>query len=255
MDSDNRVEYQDGQCILTEATILTTPTPILPPFTSALMYCNRQMATEATAIFYRRNTFQFLGHETWQPMYRWLSLIGEEKRAHLRHLRAEMHFPYQLAQDWYGSHRFHGCPDIPWPFHRVERTYASSPRPPQAVEYISPAIEACFRILGQAGPALTLRLILPRGVLPGVSVWYEGWDSMAIPEQVEKSRTEFTARRVIVLWEGVGLRPTFLQQRATILAQGWEIIEEREGPPPSGSLSGSGLPTTLFTVQKAPSLT
>jgi len=130
--------------------------------------------------------------------------------------------PDRLTQDWHGSHGFHGYDydEIPWPFHRVERTSHFTPGPPRAVESISPAMEACFRILGKAGPALTLRLVLPDGVLPGMLVRSEGWDSMAIPEQVEKSRTELTAQRVIVLWEGVGLRPQFLEQRATILAQG-----------------------------------
>ena len=114
---------------------------------------------------------------------------------------------------------------------------ASSEEDPRAtVDYLSPAIEACFRILGKHGPALTLRLALERGFLPGATMWHDQqvddafpWDSLEVPELVERARREFTAGRVAVLWEGEGLRDMFRAQEGDLERKGWEIVDAKEG--------------------------
>lgn len=64
---------------------------------------------------------------------------------------------------------------------------------------------------------------------------------------MERSSREFAADRITVLWEGkgegVGFRDSFLDKRAIIEAQGWEIIDIRVAPLKK--------PTILFTMRRA----
>jgi hypothetical protein len=166
------------------------------------MYCSRQVAVGATATFYNLNTFRFAGHDAWQPMYQWLSIIGEEARAQLRNMTVEVQRPRRLTQDRHGSHKFYDLFQLPWDFRRVAFSYDSGKDAQEAVDYLSPAIEACFTILGKAEHTLTLILILPQNYLPDVEGWCAFWDSLAVPDHVERSRRKFTANRITVLWEG-----------------------------------------------------
>jgi hypothetical protein len=99
-------ESRDGRHSLIESITMDPIYPILAPPMLALMYCNRQVAVEATASFYNLNTFRFAGHDTWQPMYQWLSIIGAGARAQLRNLMVEVQRPRRLTQDRHGSHKF-----------------------------------------------------------------------------------------------------------------------------------------------------
>jgi hypothetical protein len=244
---------KDGKLTSIESITLDPVHPILAPPTLALMYCSRQVAVEAKATFYSLNTFRFAGYEAWQPMYQWLSMIGEGARDCLRNLMVEVQRPKGLIQDRHGSHEFHYHSQLPWNFRRVAFSYDSGKDSREEVDYISPAIEACLRILGKAGHALTLRLALPQSCLPGVEGWCAFWDSLAVPDQVERSRREFTANRITVLWEGsregVGIRDELLGKQAIIEAKGWEIFDIRDGP-----TKGAGRfkrPTILFTARRA----
>jgi hypothetical protein len=96
-----------GRCTLIESITLDPVHPILAPPSLALMYCSPQVTVEAKATFYSLNTFRFAGHEAWQPMYQWLSIIREGARAYLRNLMVEVHRPKGLIQDRHGSHDFH----------------------------------------------------------------------------------------------------------------------------------------------------
>ena len=69
---------------------------------------------------------------------------------------------------------------------------------------------------------------------------------------MEQSAREFGTNRLTVLWEGVGLRDTFLKQRAMMQAKGWEFVEEREGPtPPEYIRFKLPMPTIFFTARRA----
>jgi hypothetical protein len=165
----------------------------------------------------------------------------------------EVQRPRRLTQDRHGSHKFYNLYQLPWHFRRVAFSYNSGKDAQEAVDYLSPAVETCFRILGKVGHALTLRLILPQKYLPGVEGWCAFWDSLAVPDQVERSRRKFTANRITVLWEGsregVGIRDELLGKQAIIGVKGWEIVDIRDG-----LTKGAGRfkrPTILFTARRA----
>lgn len=228
--------------------------PILKQLALGLLSCSRRIAPEAIATFYRFNTFRFAGHDTWQPMYRFLSTMGCCNRAHLRNLMAEVGRPAQLTRDRYGIHDLR-----PWHWHfdRVHLSCASEKDLEVDVDYLSPAIEACFRILGKDGAALTLRLTLECGFLPGAKVWRDEqiddafrWDSLEVPDLVERSRVDFTADRVAVLWEGLGLRDMFQEQQGVLESKGWEIVDAREGEIPRNYRDWSPILTMPFVLRR-----
>jgi hypothetical protein len=80
---------KDGRHSLIESITLDPVHPILAPPTLAFM---------SEAIFYSLNTFRFAGREAWQPMYQWLSIIGEGARAYLRNLMVDVHRPKGLVR-------------------------------------------------------------------------------------------------------------------------------------------------------------
>ncbi|KAL5329457.1 hypothetical protein ACEPPN_002969 [Leptodophora sp. 'Broadleaf-Isolate-01'] len=94
---------KDGKISLVETVTLDTSNPTNMPPALGMLSCNRQLVTEAVAIFYGFNTFRFTGYETWQPMYEWLRMIGDKARAHLRNLTIEVQRPKGLIQDRHGS--------------------------------------------------------------------------------------------------------------------------------------------------------
>jgi hypothetical protein len=98
---------QDRRFTSIERLTLDPSCPILAPPTLAIISCSRQLAVGARAAFYSLNTFRFAGHEAWQPMYRWLNMIGEVARAHLQNLMVEVLRPKGLIQDQHGSHEFY----------------------------------------------------------------------------------------------------------------------------------------------------
>lgn len=158
---------QDRRFTSIERLTLDPSCPILAPPRLAIISCSRQLAVEARAAFYSLNTFRFAGHEAWQPMYRWLDMIGEGARAHLQNLMVEVLLPKGLIQDRHGSHEFCYHYGLPWQFRRVAFSCDSGKDSREPVDYLSPAIEACFRILGKAGRALALRLVLSEDFIPG----------------------------------------------------------------------------------------
>ncbi|KAH6723702.1 hypothetical protein BKA61DRAFT_586950 [Leptodontidium sp. MPI-SDFR-AT-0119] len=252
MEYDWMTTLKDGKISLVETVTLDTSNPTNMPPTLAMLSCNRQLATEAAVVFYGFNTFRFTGYETWQPMYEWLRMIGDKARAHLRNLMVEVQRPKGLIQDRHGSHEFHYHFQLPWQFMRVACSYDSGHDSRKGVDCLSPAADACFRILGKVGHDLTLRLVLPQGLLPGVEGWCMGWDSLALPDQIERLQREFTAGRVIVLWEGilggVGIREKLLGKQAVIKAKGWEIVDIKEGLTQNNKQFQR--PTTLFTIRR-----
>ena len=206
----------------------------------SLIRCNRQVSREAAAMFYRWNTFRFLGHDNWNPLYAFLHMIGEENKSNLRILEMEMHEPKQVRQHPDGTLTDTNY----WRFRRV---LALSPRLQTTpipylngqIEYLDPAIEACFRILGKDRPALTLMLILTPHYLPGVRVMLDEQNpedyffSLDIPVMIEKFRQDLTANsgtksRVEILWKGGCFRDRFVDQIKLIQNSGWMIIDAKE---------------------------
>jgi hypothetical protein len=238
---------------------------ILDEITPSLLRCQSQVSSEATTTFYQLNTFYFDGNEVWNPLYTFLKDIGDSNRDHLRNLSIAMAEPYKkIYQDRYGSRisAYRSRVSLLNPVH--SSAYPPSPRPAalftrprpmppppghtqpyysafarliprdeflsRPLQYIDPAIQACFRLLGsgRSGSPLTLVLVLRAGV-PGVDVKL-GLSvlPMALPNFIEGVRQEF-ARSVRVLWNCVGRRDAVIKQTSSIQAKGWEVVKARDG--------------------------
>lgn len=212
--------------------------PLLKALTLGLLYSCRKISSEAAAIFYQANAFAFggtKGCDTWQPLCRFLSSIGERNRASLQELIVEVYKPEQLVRDQYGTH---SSDDVPWQFRKIHYTGSSESQEEGPVEYISPAIEPCLALLGDNGAPVILLLLLEEHVLPGIDLLSTGddelrektmWRSLEVPELVEHSREEYAADRVRVMWHGFTNTTQLRSQRETIESKGWLIkkIERR----------------------------
>jgi hypothetical protein len=96
---------------------------------------------------------------------------------------------------------------------------------------VSPAIEACFSILGNKGPPLSLSLNLGPKNLPGIQVgdnlatlraWFHR--SMELPDLIQQYNQKYSGSRIVVSWWGVFDREAFAAQMEDI-EKIWEILE------------------------------
>lgn len=164
-------------------------------------------------------------------------MIGSRNRAHLRNLVKDA-AGLALFQDRYVRHGhmdfFHGPTPVPWPLNRLDICHKSDTDEPQTVDYLEPAIEACFRILGGTGSSLTLKVALPP--VFRIKRGNNGGSRIQAIEFVEKSRERYGANRVLVLWEVKWMTTPrcdldkCLAQRELYKAAGWEIVAGREDP-------------------------
>ena len=225
---------------LISCTAVETEVTALHNLSLGLLRCNRIVAHEAVVIFYRWNTFHFASDDNWNPLYVFLQMIGEDNSGQLRNLHIEMLQPRRIWQHIDGT-----CTTLGnWLFRKV-LPYHQHPHKVSGklvegkVDDVDPAIEACFRILGKDGPALTLALILAPEYVPGVQLWTDQQDSdlgrwsMEIPDLVERFRQEYTAERgtksrIEMLWKGNCARAQFTEKKEAIQNIGWEILDAKE---------------------------
>lgn len=214
--------------------------------TFGLLRVNKMISTEASAIFYRYNVFKFRGSQnyyeadSWDILYSFLFTVGERNRACLQYLEADISRPMAVAKDANGtiSSLFDGSF---WMRKVYARDQYARIYPPvrnqylgESVDYISPAIEAVFRILGTKGSRLQLLLIMEFADFPEISIYesngLSGW-SKEVPDYVEQMRKRFTSlssgdgAKVEVLWKGTYFKSEFLPQIKRIENNGWEVIE------------------------------
>ena len=246
---DEECENQSGNLTRTSRETVDTDVTISDDLALGLLSCNQQLSRDAAAIFYRWNTFRFLGHNNWSPLYTFLVMIGQENRRNLQTLEMQMAKPQQVLQHPDGTRTSSDC----WPFCKVIpfNTHLRSYSTPDAkgwVDHLDPAIEACFRILGKNRPALTLMLKLDRHHLPGVHVMTDHYFpdlyyfNLDLPVMIEKIRQDFTVNsdgtsQVEVLWKGECKRDQFADQTELIQDSGWLIVEREEiymGPASTG---------------------
>jgi hypothetical protein len=225
--------------------------PKVAHLTFGLLRVNKIISIEASAIFYRHNVFKFRGSEdyyqadSWDLLYSFLFTIGDRNRTCLQYLEADISRPIAVVKDATGTisaplncsfwmrkvyARDHHARIYP-PVHDEQRLGES-------VDYISPAIEAVFRILGTEGSSLQLLLIMEFGNFPEInrcesgSLLY-GW-SAEVPDYVEQMRKRFTSlssgngARVEVLWKGTYFKSEFLPRIERIKNNGWEVIEMQD---------------------------
>ncbi|TVY45760.1 hypothetical protein LOCC1_G003459 [Lachnellula occidentalis] len=152
--------------------------PKVAAVTFGLLQVNRIIADEAAAVFYHHTVFRFCEFqewplaEPWDPLYSFLLIIGDKNRPQLRYLEAQISRPMEVAKDACGT-AFSALGGSKWmrKVHAREnaRTYCpvmDGEDFPLAVDYVSPAIEAVFRILGSEGSRLQLLLHLEVANVP-----------------------------------------------------------------------------------------
>lgn len=225
-----------------------------------LLCCNRQVSSETAAILYQGNTFRFLGINNWNPLYGFLEMIGQENRHNLQNPEMAMPKPQQVWQHADGT-----CTssEQSWRLREVVpqsmRLRSSSALIEEGfVDYLDPAVEACFRILGRSKSTLTLRLVLGKHLLPGVELMFNDQHPKAylfeldLPVLIETFRRDLTsitdaAGRVDVLWQGECLKDKFDEQIELIRDQGWLVVSTAQG---SIDMEVSRKLTVLFTLRR-----
>lgn len=201
-----------------------------------IILCNKTVSHEATLVFYKMNTFSFVGRHNWDPIVSWLETIGATNRELLVSMEIEAYRPDFVWQQPSGE-RYGGDPtgrtkEELYPRHPYlhlltdERSLRDG-----RVANINPAAESIFRLLGRREMAqkVTIVMQLP-DVYPGVRTekfsedteHESGWYSMDLPNLVEKFRVLHT-HRVEVLWKGRECRQELEDQRTTIENIGWAM--------------------------------
>ncbi|KAH6677606.1 hypothetical protein B0J14DRAFT_584710 [Halenospora varia] len=208
----------------------------LRPVNVKLILCNKTVSHEAALVFYRKNTFSFLGEHNWDPIVSWLEAIGAENRNSLLLMEIDAYRPDAVWQRSSGERvmepagytREEIYPRHPYlPLPTSENALRYGP-----VENINPAVETIFILLGrmESEQKLTIVMQLPLYLYPGARTprgeWdsspWRGWYSMDLPNLVEKFRSLHT-QRVEVLWKGEECRQELEDQQAIIERIGWDI--------------------------------
>ncbi|KAN0102186.1 hypothetical protein V8E51_012696 [Hyaloscypha variabilis] len=223
----------EGRTIHEDKYIIASKAAVLKELAFGLLRASKTIASEAAVVLYRSNTFHFGGSQVWNPFYGWLDLIGLENRSYLQKISLELVKPEYLNSNNLGIRTLGRTRD----FRRQKVVSCSQPTEEDALDFVDPAIEACFRILGVHGAQLQLTLLLAPPFLPGVNVWvanpetYEPefwpWYSLDIPRNIERCRTEFLSR-ADVLWFGKGRKDMFFKQTEEIREKGWEVLETKD---------------------------
>jgi hypothetical protein len=245
--------------------LLISPTPIrisfnpspaitkdLQNLTLTLLRVNKTVSLEAAQILYHCNTFSFshpefsrvspIDADTWDILFSFLHIIGPPNRAHLQNLHLNISFPLTVEMTSNGTILGYG-PEPYWirkvyPRDNFTRLHGiglkmwpdRSGVPVARVDFVSPAIEASFRLLG--GGNRKLRILIQQGdyYLPGV--WYEEHEYPAVgvevADHVEQLRLAH-GEGIEVLWKGgVVQKKDLEEQMEEIRSSGWEILESEK---------------------------
>ncbi|KAL8738163.1 MAG: hypothetical protein Q9181_001021 [Wetmoreana brouardii] len=197
----------------------------------SLFRCNSTVGAEAARVYYRENIFAFHGDHEYLPVITWLGQIGEENRSNLTSLKMSVRSPSKAWQLPDGTRLKMSASEQFSPRH-PHFAGPSGPCPQGEVDIIDPAIETIISIFTQSSNRkLKLYLNLEFDTIPGAGVGVE-YFSMDLPNLIEKWRTDYTSggdwRSLEVLWRAETWKGTFLERRALIEGQGWEILEEKE---------------------------
>jgi hypothetical protein len=211
------------------------------------------ISTEAAAIFYHQNILRFeilkpqeyLGKiddllSPWDLLYSFLFVIGDTNRTSLQFLELDISRSRAVAKEPNGTmssliagmfwlRRVHARDVYPRLYAPV---YDDAQFQGPSVEYISPAIEAVFRLLGAKA---RLKLLLRTGFndLPEVNVamngYRYGWTN-EVPDHIEQMRKRFTTSlgsqaQVEVIWETLCFKSLFLSKIERIKYDGWDVLE------------------------------
>jgi hypothetical protein len=191
---------------------------VLDLLATSLFRCNTTIAYEALEIFYYHNTFHVTGFEIWNPMYKWLHDIGSRNRQQLQTITPDMQRPKLLEIDAYNTGTLKS---LYAPFPCVHSVGSHDITVWDTPHYLDPAIKACFRILGESGATLSLRLWMGK-YLPGVVLWEDEqvedaycWGGMDIPNEIERVHKPY-ASRINVLCQCQGGKSKHIKQKELI---------------------------------------
>jgi hypothetical protein len=222
----------EGRMIHEDKFIIASKAALLKELAFGLLRASKTIANEAALALYSSNTFHFGGSYVWNPFYGWLDLIGRENRSYLRRISLELVKPRELKSNDLGIRTLGDRYDF-----RRQKVVSCSLPTADALDFVDPAIEACFRTLGRRGPQLKMKLLLERPFLPGVNLWvpnpenYESvlwpWLLLDIPRNLERCRAEFS-NRVDVLWFGKGRKDMFFKHTKEIREKGWDVVKTKE---------------------------
>jgi hypothetical protein len=243
--------------------------------TFGLLRVNRMISIEAAAAFYHHNIFHFGGSQQWplvdpwDPLYSFLFTIGDRNRSYLQYLEAEISRPRAVSKDSYGtiSSLVNGSF---WMRKVYARDQHARIHPPVhdhqhlglSVDYVSPAIEAVFRILGSEGSKLQLLLLLEFAGLPetiySIDGWLSGW-SGEVPDHIEQMRRQFTSYpngdgvKVDVQWKAMFFKSDFGSRAMKIENDDWDVLEMQDtiGPLEGNSFGQMGRTTRVIFRRKS----
>jgi hypothetical protein len=214
---------------------------------------------EAAQILYHFNTFSFshpefsLGSpvdtDTWDILFSFLHIIGPVNRNHLRNLHLNISYPFTVEMTSSGT--LLGNPNK-WirkvyprdNFRRLHTAVMGPDRnivPVARVDYISPAIEAIFRLLEDRGGNRKLRILIQQSDYDLPGVWYEEHEyptgGVEVADHVESMRLAH-GEGIEVLWKGGVVQKKDLEEQMELIRfSGWEILESEKfvrEPGPTG---------------------
>lgn len=120
-----------------------------------------------------------------------------------------------------------------------------------ACQFLDPAIQACFRLLGSDGPPLVLVLDLKDRGIPGtrINLGRSGGNIGLpdLPDFVESLRQEFS-RRIDVIWKDIARKDLFTKQVEKIQDMGWGIVAIKEQEQTRRAPLGLPLPPPLLVI-------
>ncbi|KAI9699869.1 MAG: hypothetical protein M1820_007044 [Bogoriella megaspora] len=194
------------------------------------------LAEEAASVFYRKNTFKFLGDHNWDPIVAWLKGIGRRNRGYLRNIEIEVRRPDRVWQHEDGRRvcclytREEVYPRNKW------LGFETGSDQEGVVDNINPAVEEVFALL-QDRDALdktTITFNTSSGVVPGIFYGYDAEDPGSTPMSMDLPNLVETFRRIYskhssegpatdVLWKGEIEKEEF-DKTLDDMPHEWEIL-------------------------------
>jgi hypothetical protein len=201
-----------------------------------LFFCNKILSQEAATVFYKDNTFSFLGDHNWDPIVAWLRDIGTVNRNSITEIEINGRRPDPVWQCSDGQRiRAPGgfTMEEIYPRHPLLQT-SDKPFKCGLVDNINPAMEDVFKLLGRRLTQQKVTFIMQLdSIYPGAGAnpmaddccpdrrWY----SMELANLAEKFVELHTQKEglVEVLWKGRKYRSEIPVERELAELIGWKM--------------------------------
>ena len=211
---------------------------------SNLIRCgNRVVAFEAALALYEMNTFIFrplFNDDAWYTLFDFLFMIGKSNRLQLRNLSVAVEARLQTTKK--GANR--SVPGLVFDngkerqairipslitHHVVKEPKRALDQRASAPTYSTPVIEACFRLLGAAGPPLTLAIEVEEWRMPSAQTRGRSEHVLdnVLPGALEMLRIKHTVSmgghsRVNLIWRGRKMPGVWTELEMEEV--GWDVL-------------------------------